>query len=238
MRAMTLALPGIITAPFNWQSYGLADACVALTSWEARLMTEVFGARREKTHVVPNGVEDVFLDSRPVQRGPWLVCTATITERKRVLELAEAAVRAKAPLWIIGKPYSENDPYGQRFLQLAREHPAMIRYEGAIGDRAKLAEAYRGARGFVLLSAMESLSLSALEAAGCGCPLLLSDLPWARTVFGPDASYCPVPSSADRTAECLRQFYAGAPDLRPPPKPLTWLEVGQQLKRLYESLVR
>ena len=40
---------------------------------------------------------------------------------------------------------------------------------------------YREARGFVLLSAMESLSLSALEAAACECPLFLSDLPWARS---------------------------------------------------------
>ncbi len=60
-------------------------------------MVDVFGALPEKTHVVPNGVEDVFLNSQPAQRGPWLVCTATITERKRVLELAQAAVRAETP---------------------------------------------------------------------------------------------------------------------------------------------
>ncbi len=107
----------------NWDSYRLADACLALTEWEARLMKELYGAPPDKTHVVPNGVEDVFLNSQPAQRGPWLVCTATITERKRVLELAEAAVRAQTPLWIIGKPYSESDAYAQRFLALARAHP-------------------------------------------------------------------------------------------------------------------
>jgi glycosyltransferase involved in cell wall biosynthesis len=234
-RAMTLILPEMFTASFNWDAYRLADACVALTSWEARLMTEFFGAQAGRTHVVPNGVEDVFLNARPAQRGPWLVCTATVTERKRVLELAEAAVRAQTPLWIIGKPYSATDPYAQRLLQLARTHARIVRYEGAIGDRAKLAEAYSRARGFVLLSAMESLSLAALEAAACGCPLLLSDLPWARTVFGQNASYCPI-TDLRRTAEAVRQFYAAAPNLQPPPKPLTWLEVGSQLKRMYESL--
>ena len=238
MRAMTLALPGVFTASYHWDSYSLADACVALTSWEARLMAELFGASRQKTHVVPNGVEDVFLNSQPAPRGPWLVCTATITERKRVLELAEAAARVETPLWIIGKPYSEKDPYAELFFQLARKHVSIIRYEGAIGDRAKLAAAYRAARGFVLLSAMESLSLSALEAAACGCPVLLSDLPWARTVFGETASYCPVTSSANRTGEALRKFYAAAPGLNPPPKPLSWLEVGKQLKHLYESLLK
>src|SRR6185503_2412225 len=106
------------------------------------------------------------------ERGRWLVCTAIITERKRVLELAQAALHAQTPIWIIGKPYSETDPYFQEFLALAKTHPEVIRYEGAISDRQRLAQIYREARGFVLLSKWESLSLSALEAAACGCPVL------------------------------------------------------------------
>jgi glycosyltransferase involved in cell wall biosynthesis len=237
IRAMTLALPSAFTASYYWDAYRLADACVALTSWEARLMADVFGASPEKTHVVPNGVEDVFLNSQPATRDHWLVCTATVTERKRALELAKAAVRAETPLWIIGKPYSETDPYFAQFIRLTQQHPSLLRYQGPIGDRAKLAGIYRSARGFVLLSAMESLSLSALEAAACGCPLLLSDLPWARTAFGQSAAYCPVTSSINRTAEVLRGFYAAAPGLKPPPKPLSWLAVAQQMKHLYDALL-
>src|SRR5882724_3695031 len=173
-RAMKLFLPAF-TGIFNWDAYRLADACVALTSWEAYLMADLFGASREKIHVVPNGVEDVFLNGKPGPRGPWLVCTATIAERKRVAELAEAAVLAQTPVWIIGKAYSESDQYAQRFFELARQNPKLVRYEGAIADRAKLAQVYREARGFVLLSTMESLSLSSFEAAACECPLLLSD---------------------------------------------------------------
>ena len=235
--AMARTLPRVMTGGFNWDSYRLADACIALTEWEARLMKELYGAPPGKIQVVPNGVEDVFLNSQPAKRGPWLVCTATITERKRVLELAEAAVRARTPLWIIGKPYSESDAYAQRFYALTKAHPRTLRYDGPIQDRAKLAQVYREARGFVLLSAMESLSLSALEAAACECPLLLSRLPLATTVFREHACYCPIASSAGRTAGYLRQFYDAAPGLKPPPRPLTWLEVGQQLKRLYETLL-
>jgi glycosyltransferase involved in cell wall biosynthesis len=233
---MARALPPVITGGFNWDSYQLADACVALTEWEAHLMRELYGAPPGRTHVVPNGVEEVFLNSQLARRGPWLVCTATITERKRVFELAEAAVRARTPLWIIGKPYAESDAYAQRFVALAKAHPAALRYEGPIQDRARLAQVYREARGFVLLSAMESLSLSALEAAACECPLLLSRLPWATTVFGESVCYCPVVSAA-RTAGFLRQFYEAAPGLKAPPRPLSWLEVGRQLKRLYETLL-
>ena len=234
--ALTLPRRGLDRL-FSWDSYRLADASLALTEWEAFLMKELYGAPAGKIHVVPNGVEEIFLNSVPAKRGPWLVCTATVTERKRVLELAEAATRAQTPLWIIGKPYSDQDAYAQRFLALVEAHPGVLRYEGPIQDRTQLAQVYREARGFVLLSAMESLSLSALEAAACECPLLLSRLPWATTVFRDHASYCPSGLSADRAAGFLRQFYDAAPSLKPPPRPLTWREVGSRLKGLYETLL-
>ena len=238
MRTMEKILPGLSNEIFNWKSYRLADACVALTAWEAQLMTELFGAPPEKMHVVPNGVEEPFLRSRPIARDKWLVCTATITERKRVLQLAEAAVLAQTPLWIVGKAYADSDPYAIRFTQLAKRHPKTIKFEGPIQDREKMAEVYRAARGFVLLSAMESLSLSALEAAACECPLLLSDLPWARTVFKESVQYCPVTPDSKRTAQVLRSFYGAAPNLKPPAKPLAWLDVAHQLKTIYEGLLR
>jgi glycosyltransferase involved in cell wall biosynthesis len=235
-RIMQRTLPPSMLLTFNWKSYPLADACVALTPWEAHLMSYIFGARPEKVHVVPNGVEEIFLNSPRAERGPWLVCTATITKVKRVVEVAEAAIQAQTPLWIIGKPYAESDRYAQKFIALARQHSRIIRYEGAIQDRARLARVYREARGFVLLSAWESLSLSALEAAACESPLLLSDLPWARTVFGKGAAFCPITSPA-RTAAFLRRFYDATPGMPPPPKPLTWIEVARQLEQIYHSVL-
>jgi glycosyltransferase involved in cell wall biosynthesis len=237
-RFLKLAFPAITRRTFDWEAYRLADACVALTPHEAWLMTYQFDAPPEKVHIVPNGVEDVFLQSRPAARGPWLVCTTTVTERKRILELAEAAIEAKTPVWIIGRAYADSDPYGARFLELAARHRDVIRFEGPIRERERLAEAYRQARGFVLLSGMESLSLSALEAAACDCPLLLSDLPWARSVFRDSVSYCPVTKDRSRTATVLRRFYAAAPNLQPPGKPLTWVDVAKQLQTLYEGLLK
>jgi glycosyltransferase involved in cell wall biosynthesis len=235
LRYLKKAAPGLLTQQFGWESYRMADACIALTAWEAQLMAWLFSAPPEKVHVVPNGVEDIFFQSQKAVRGQWLVCTATLTERKRVLELAEAAVTAKTPLWIIGKPYSDADTYAARMIALARSNPSLIRYEGAIGDRTQLARVYREARGFVLLSAMESLSLSALEAAACECPLLLSDLPWARMTFKEEARYCPLVSPS-QTAPLLRKFYDDAPTLGIPAKPLRWVDVASELKTIYESL--
>jgi glycosyltransferase involved in cell wall biosynthesis len=234
--ASQTVLPPAATRRFGWQSFKSADACVANTKWEAHLMHDVFGTPENKIHVIPNGVEDAFFAGQPAPRGEWLVCTATVTGRKRVLELAQAAVIAQTPVWIIGKPYAEADPYARRFCELAALNPAIIRYQGGISDRAQLADIYRSARGFVLLSTMETRSLSAEEAAASGCPLLLSDLPWARSTFGSNATYVPV-SPPENTAGHLKKFYAAAPSLPAPPRPLTWAEVARQLETVYEKVL-
>jgi glycosyltransferase involved in cell wall biosynthesis len=228
--------PRTIAAAFQWESYRLADACIANTPWEKHLMEFKFGAPPEKIFVVPNGVEEVFSQSPRTARGDWLVCTATITGRKRVLELAQTAVAAQTPVWIIGQAYADNDVYAQKFFAFAKQNPKFIRYEGGVSDRAGLAKIYRAARGFVLLSAMETRSLSAEEAAACECPLLLADLPWAHSVFGAQASYCPFAGIAE-TAAVLQKFYAAAPALPPPPRPATWRDVAEQLKLVYKTIL-
>lgn len=230
-------LPSSFTARLAWDSYRKADAFVALTNWEAFLIQDMFHADPGKVHVVPNGVEEFFFKSQSSEnRSDFLVCTATVTARKRVLELAEAAVLAQIPLWVIGRPYSENDPYHLRFSVLQKKNPGILRYEGGISDRVRLAEIYHQARGFTLLSSMESLSLSSLEAAAAGCPLLLSDLPWARSTFDQHASYCPI-GNTKGTAACLKSFYNQASLRKPAFKPLLWKEVGALLRSIYGSVL-
>jgi glycosyltransferase involved in cell wall biosynthesis len=231
-------LPKSFTARMAWDSLRTADACIALTAWEKSLLVNMFDTPENAAHVVPNGVEEAFFEPIHEKRGEWLICTAIITERKRVVETAEAAVLAKVPLWVIGRPYSDKSRYAMRLRALQEENPDLIRYEGPIAERSVLAHAYRRARGFVLLSTMESLSLSALEAAACQCPLLLSDLPWARTSFAEHASYCPVNAGSRRTALVLRQFYEAAPHLPVPPAPLRWAEVAKRIMQVYESVLK
>jgi glycosyltransferase involved in cell wall biosynthesis len=236
-RFLRKVLPKPTIASLGWDSYWEADAIMMSSSWEAHLVVDLFRAPVERVHIVLNGAEDVFFNSKPQPRGEWLVCTAAITPRKRVLEAAEAAVAARTPLWVVGNPYSSNDPYAQRFIAFAREHRDLIRYEGGINDRATLANVYRRARGFVLLSTMESLSLSALEAAACECPLLLSDLPWATWTFKEKATYCGPDAPLSTRANILRAFYDKADTLARPDKPFTWLEIGQQMKNIYEKIL-
>ena len=231
-------LPKEFTARLCWDSYQLVDASIALTSWEKKLMVEMFLAKPEKVHVVPNGVEEIFFckSESKSEKSKYLVCTATITERKRVVELAEAAIMAQVPVWIIGEPYSKKDRYYEKFLSVVRIAGEMVRYEGGISSREKMASIYQNASGFVLLSSMESLSLSALEAAAAGGPLLLADLPWARSSFGSKATYSRL-GSKEEEARNLKYFYYGIDKAPKPHEPCRWEDVAKQLCRIYEGLL-
>ncbi|MEQ1861093.1 MAG: glycosyltransferase family 4 protein [Chthoniobacteraceae bacterium] len=235
-RAGRRLLPQSIVARIGWDIYQRVDSATALTECEARIMRDISECPPERLRVIPNGVEDEFFDTSPAPALDWLVCTATIHPRKRVLELARAAIIAQVPVWVIGRPYSEDERYHREFVEVARANPKWVRYDGGIDDRSRLAELYRGARGFVLISTMESQSLSALEAAASRCPLLLTDLPWARATFGVCAAYCPDTSDPAILARHLRAFWesdrARAQHFAPP----RWTQVAEQLRDLYESL--
>jgi glycosyltransferase involved in cell wall biosynthesis len=237
-QTLRAVVPPVLLANFRWDAYLKADAVIVLTDWEAEIVQMLFGPPVGRVSVVPNGVEPEFFSvpDRSAPRAGELVCTATITERKRVMELARAALAAGTPLRILGAPYAATDAYYRDFLALVQSAGGLIRYEGAVTDRTALAGVYRQARGFVLLSTMESLSLSALEAAASGCPLLLSDLPWARGTFGDKAGYCPVALSTAETAARLRRFYDEAPRLPVPPPPCGWDAVASQLVHIYDRV--
>ncbi len=238
IRIFRHALPRDFAARMAWTSYSLADAVIALTDWEKQLMTNLFSTPIENLHVVPNGVEPIFFET-PVPsptRKPHLICTATITERKRVLELAQSALFAGVPVRFVGKPYSPEDAYYRRFTQVVNESGGLLEFCGDIPDRTQLAAEYRTAAGFALLSAMESQSLSALEAAACGCPLLLSALPWAYSSFGSHASYVPLASPA-KTAPLLRQFFDSLPRTVQPPPIFSWDSVAQRLIAIYSDAI-
>lgn len=220
----------------NWDRFAEADAVVALTPYEADLMCNVFHAPRSRMHVIPNGVDKVFLEPSSVAREDWLLCTAVIHPRKRVVELAKAAVIAKTPLRVYGRPYSENDAYFHVFCEVVASSGGLVRWEGSLSDRSVLADIYRRARGFVLPSTMESLSLSALEAAAALCPLLLTDLPWATSTFASYASYVKNSSDPAVIAQAVAQFYSE-------PKPPTgynvhsWQAIAHKLRTLYSNLL-
>lgn len=225
----------------RWESYALADAIIASTSWEARLMRILYSAPENRLHVIPTGVHLAFFEAGHRREPPApeaaLLCVATITERKGVLDLIRAATTAGVPLDIIGRPYSEADPYFLACTSEASRSEGRVRLLGPVEDPNELASRMARARAFVLWSSMETESTAALAAAAAGLPLLLTDLPWARSTFPDAASLIPIAETrnASRVARRLQTFYSSAKCAFRASLP-TWDDVAEKVENIYRDL--
>jgi len=224
-----------VAGRLGWDAYDLPDAFVAVTTYEAGLIRDVFRSKATRFFVVPNGADEIFFRSETSPREDWFVAAAAIAEHKRMAELAAAATLAGIRLKMLGKPYSERDPYFARFLSEVQGSGGKVEWCGEVKSRVGLADYYHRARGFILPSTRESLSLSAVEAAASGCRLFLTDLPWARSAFGGSAEYLPNSSNPVILAEGIMQLLKDKqPEVRP--EVWSWNKVADRLHEVYRSV--
>ena len=229
-------LPQFVSDTFGWESFITLDMNFFPSPWDSSVASHMFQVPERKSFVLPYGVNDAFLQSTETIREDFLICTATITPRKRVVELAQACDHASVPLKIVGKPYGSADDYFDQFQELAARS-RFVDHVPHITNQAELAALYRKSRGFVLLSTMETISQSAIEAAACQTPLLLSDMDWAHRSFGDNAQYCRLTNNVAETAGVIKKFHAQAESLRPSWTPPSWLEARADLPSVLQQVL-
>lgn len=215
--------------------YRHVDAALAVTRAEADYMRIVMGSPADRTHYVPNGVDDVFFDPAvPPEPFDGLLYLSYICERKNSLEVARLAKRANVPVKFIGSPVVAENAYADEF---AREvDNRLVFWEKEITDRRRIAAMLRGAPGSFLASQNEGLPLTMLESLAAGTPVMAPDLPNLREFFGSAASYIPDPRTPAAT-QALQTFYRQCKEgLKPSFVPHRWSEVGRQVCSIYKEI--
>jgi glycosyltransferase involved in cell wall biosynthesis len=231
-------LPGGLTTRLGWDVYRYLDAAVYVVEHEWSTAQYLFGAKQGVGHIIPHGLESEALQqlAQPQQEEDYLISAATIHPRKNSVVLAKAAHQAMTPVVFLGKPYAEDDPYFLEFMKCVDGR--IVRYPGFVSQTEKY-RYLRGARGFVLLSQFESGSISVYEAAAAGLPLFLSELPWARKVYGkvPAAQFVRL-GPPEGIAPVLENFHAKAHRQGEPTFPiLTWRQVAERYLAIYQSVL-
>ncbi len=176
-----------------------------------------FGLEAGRIAVVPEAPDPVF---RPRQAGEgaaelaelgltadrYLLYAAGISPHKNVETLLDAYARLEAPPPLVLVGALDDDPYlsaaesvRNRIAGLPPTHRAVL--TGFVPDET-LAALYRAATVVVCPSLAEGFGLPPVEAAACGAPTLLSDLPAHRETLRDGALYFP-PTDA---AELVRQL--------------------------------
>lgn len=184
------------------RSLQIADAIITGSESIKDELCHEFGISRTMVHVVYHGVDhELFTvanagdsDEMSVLTGaarPYILCVGSLEPRKNLLRLLEAysalkpSDREQCHLVIAGGG-------GWRQEQIRNAASRLGSCVSCVGyvDRRALASLYRHAALFVYPSLYEGFGLPPLEAMACGAPVLLSDIPVFREIFGTSALFC------------------------------------------------
>lgn len=155
---------------------------------EREVIEQQFGVRRPAV-VVPNAADvSAFAPTphRPTGQRSGVLCVGRIEPRKNQLALIEALRGSRIPLTLVGQGGRFSRRYAKRCRGVAGPDVCFA------GQRplTELRELYRAARVHACVSWYETPGLASLEAALCGCNLVVTPGGCTREYFGDAAHYC------------------------------------------------
>ena len=218
-----------------------AHAVVAVSRSLADDAAQAAPGVRGKLTVIYSGAPTWPAASTPVDGVPddYIVSVASAAPHKRVEDVVRgwAAARGhnstRTALVLVG---GHTDEQVARHRAIAGSHAADLVHLGWIGRRDQLKWIYQHARALVLMSTLESFSLTPIEAGSVGCGLVLSDLPVHREVAGDHAVYVPCGDSAALARALASEVASWTPGSRRWQWDQTWRRHAEQLYRVFESV--
>lgn len=230
--------------PFK-EFFELSSIILPNSEMETSLISNTFKIRREKFHVVPNGVDQRFADAKPdlfVQKYDlknFILFVGRISIQKNVLSLLSACKDFDVPVVIVGRRSAGERDYFELFRKTIDSDPN-FNYIGFLPHNSEeLASAYAAAKVFVLPSWQETTGLSALEAGLAGCNVVITN-GGATTEYFKDLALYIDPTSIDDIRNkifqaletpkntALRQLIL---------KNYTWEKVAQKTIEAYDTIV-
>lgn len=175
-----------------------------------------FGVRRP-TVIVPNAA-DTSTFGPPIERSPAdgsppkrdeVLCVGRIEPRKNQLRLVEALRGIGIPITLVGQHGRFNASYYRCCRRAAERAGSTVRFIEQ-QEPAELRRLYHAARVHACVSWYETPGLASLEAALCGCALVVTPGGCTREYFGADAFYAQTDSVASIRA-AVQQALARGP---------------------------
>jgi glycosyltransferase involved in cell wall biosynthesis len=145
-------------------------------------------------HIIPCGVDVELFENGKAEKDENLVlCIGRIEGRKNQLSLIRALRNTDYQLVIIGNPSPNHYAYYEACKKAANERVTFIENI----NQAELLKYYQRAKIHILPSWFETVGLSSLEAAFCGCNIVVGNKGDVRDYFKANAWYCDPNSEAD-----------------------------------------
>ena len=160
---------------------------ITVSEFSKKEIMKMTGIPDDKITVIHSAVSDTISEhpSRPtIKSDPYILILASLDPRKNMARLVEAyklaGIEKDIKLVLAGK----SDPVFN--MKLSKD--IRLRSIGYIPDEA-LASLYQNAALFIYPSLYEGFGLPPLEAMALGCPVILSDIPVFREIYGDAAHF-------------------------------------------------
>lgn len=233
-----------------WTDYALsADICawaqrvLPNTKAEMKLVTQGLGVPGEKVRVIPNGVDERFLNADPelFKRTYGLEkfilnVGHTGHERKNVLSLIKVLGTIDHPAVIIGRIIKSD--YGDACVREASKYKHILLIDGLDNRSGMLASAYAACDVFVLPSLFETPGISALEAGLAGAKVVITKYGGTEEYFGQMVEYVEPRSLESIRTGILRAMQANRSDLLKEHirNEYLWPRVAEKTAKVYKEI--
>lgn len=227
--------PLLTAARMRREIVGRADAVVALTAYERRLLVGALGVDRARVELIPNGSAAAELRGASLPAGapaePFALLLGAVSARKRQAEVVRA-LGGVAPIVVAGDFAGTPDERRAWDAAVAQTGAAWL---GHVADPAAVAELTRAAGVLVHWSAAETQSLAVMEALSVGTPVVLSEIPSHRELAAAYPAFVRLAPNIDAIVPAVRELVSRPPDA-PAPAVLSWGDVAERLERVYRRV--
>ena len=154
----------------------LSDAIVAQTIQEADFISKIYNIKKEKIHIIPNGVKESILDQYdPTKKKDIVLCVGRFDHNKNQLSLIKAIKDLGLPLHFVGGPSVEEKHYYNECKNLATGDNNIVFHGWLQNESKELLNLYQRAKVVVLISHKEIFGNSLIEGAASGANLVASN---------------------------------------------------------------
>jgi len=162
-----------------------ADKIIAVSKATADDLGRIIPDAKNKTVVVPLGVENSFRVMPAVKKEKVILVVGTVEPRKNLPMLFKAfadlpvSIKDEYRIWVVGaKGWRDSD-----IFKSANALGDSIKFWGYVDDR-QLVELYNKAEVFAFPSLYEGFGLPLLEAMACGAPIIANNISSIPEVVG------------------------------------------------------
>ncbi len=229
-------LPGVVAAGrMRREIVARADAIVAVTEYERRILVRALKADPAKVVVIGNAVDPVgeadLVPPDGLPERPFALMVGTVSQRKGQAEVV-SELGGRVPVVVVGGFEGSVNDRERWERALAATGTVWL---GELKDVARVRALQREALAFVHLSSAEGQSLAALEALALGTPVVASDIPSHRELR---AACGDLVQLVDGPADVLPALERVKDVPRRPPAIPTWHDVATRLASVYRSILR